>query len=223
MESEIQSQKEAHRSSGAMDSELSKLGSNLITKFHVLMRISQIYDSKNVALNQFIQESLLAINTFIQREGNLCLKIVGDDIFLNEQRLRYSVEGFNSFKYLVTQWKKRFIGDVLYKEVLDEETLREFIYILMGLEEGREENATLFNEKLRERHISSIEVGPLEVSEREEGAYILEKEDSREVAKKVFFETIGTFKEVVTHIKGKQHADVRKLKRLVRKAVHLVM
>lgn len=223
MESAVQSQKEAHRSSEAMDSELSKLGSNLITKFHVLMRISQIYDSKNVALNQFIQESLLAINTFIQREGNLCLKIVGDDIFLNEQRLRYSVEGFNSFKYLVTQWKKRFIGDVLYKEVLDEETLREFIYILMGLEEGREENATLFNEKLRERHISSIEVGPLEASEREEGAYILEKEDSREVAKKVFFETIGTFKEVVTHIKGKQHADVRKLKRLVRKAVHLVM
>src|SRR4030042_3920401 len=183
------------KSSGGMDSELSKLGSNLITKFHVLMRISQIYDSKNVALNQFIQESLLAINTFIQREGNLCLKIVGDDIFLNEQRLRYSVEGFNSFKYLVIQWKKRLIGDVLYKEVLDEETMREFIYILMGLEEGREENATLFNEKLRERHISSIEVGPLEVSEREEGAYILEKEDAQEVAKKVFFETIGTFKE----------------------------
>lgn len=223
MESEIQSQKQGHRSSGTMDSELSKMGSNLITKFHVLMRISQIYDSKNVALNQFIQESLLAINTFIQREGALCLKIAGDDIFLNEQRLRYSVEGFNSFKYLVIQWKKRFIGNVLYKEALDEETLREFIYILMSMDEGREENAALFNEKLRERHISSIEVGPLEVSEKEEGAYILEKEDSREIAKKVFFETIGTFKEVVTNIKGKQHADVRKLKRLVRKAVHLVM
>ncbi|MDP2970412.1 MAG: hypothetical protein Q8P64_14565, partial [Deltaproteobacteria bacterium] len=148
MESAIQSQKEAHRSGEAMNSELSKLGSNLVTKFHVLMRISQIYDSKNVALNQFIQESLLAINTFIQREGNLCLKIVADNIFLNEQRLRYSVEGFNSFKYLVTQWKKRLIGEVLYKEVLDEETMREFIYILMSLEEGREENATLFNEKL---------------------------------------------------------------------------
>ncbi|MDP2972080.1 MAG: HD-GYP domain-containing protein, partial [Deltaproteobacteria bacterium] len=115
------------------------------------------------------------------------------------------------------------IGEVLYKEVLDEETMREFIYILMSLEEGREENATLFNEKLGERHISLIEVGPLEVSEREEGAYTLRKEDSRGVAKKVFFETIGAFKELITHIKGNQHADVRKLKRLVRKAVHLVM
>ncbi|OGP73323.1 MAG: hypothetical protein A2V86_16445 [Deltaproteobacteria bacterium RBG_16_49_23] len=223
MESAIQSQKVVPRSSEAMDSELSKLGNTLITKFHVLMRISQIYDSKNVALHQFIQESLIAINTFIREKGNLCLKIVAADIFLNEQRLRYSVEGFTSFKYLLVQWKKRFIGEVLYKEVLDEETLREFIYILMGLEEGREENAALFNERLREHHISTIEVSPLEVSEREEGAYTLEKEDSREVGKKVFFETIGTLKEVITHIKGKQHADVRKLKRLVRKAVHLVM
>ncbi len=223
MESAIQLKPGARRSEEIMDSERSKLGSNLVTKFHVLMRISQIYDSKNVALSQFIQESLLAINTFIEKEGTLHLKIVGDDIFINEQRLRYSVEGFNSFKYVMTQWKKRLIGEVHYKQTLNEDTLREFIYILMGLEDGREENANQFNETLKERHISSIEVGSLEVSEREEGAYRLQKEDSREVGKKVFFETIGTFKEVVTHIKGKQHADVRKLKRLVRKAVHLVM
>jgi putative nucleotidyltransferase with HDIG domain len=223
MEAVVQSKKEMPRLSEAMDSELSKLGSTLVTKFHVLMRISQIYDSKNVALSQFIQESLLAINIFIQREGTLNLKIVGDDIFLNEQRLRYSVEGFNSFKYVVTQWKKRLIGEVHYKQTLNEEALREFIYLLMSLEDGREDNASLFNQKLTERKISSIEVGPLEVSEREEGTYSLQKEDPREAGKRVFFETVGTFKEVVTHIKGKQHADVRKLKRLVRKAVHLVM
>ncbi|MDI7259483.1 MAG: HD-GYP domain-containing protein [Thermodesulfobacteriota bacterium] len=222
-ESTGQTQRMASKSSEAMDPELSKLGNNLINKFHVLMRISQIYDSKNVALHQFIQESLHAINTFIEREGNLSLKITGDDIFVNQQRLRYSVEGFNSFKYLLTQWKKKLIGEVLFMEAVDEGTLREFIYMFMGLEEKREENATFFNEKLREHHISSIEVNPLEVIEREEGAYALEKEDSKEVGKKVFFESIGTVKEVITHIKGNQHADMRKLKRLVRKAVHLIM
>ncbi len=223
MESATQSKEGGRRSGEAMDTGLMKLGSNLITKFHVLIRISQIYDSKNVALNQFLQEALHAINTFIQREGPFAIKIVGNDIFLNEQRLRYTVEGFNSFKFVLTQWKKRFIGEVHFKQPLDEEGLREFIYILMSLEEGREDNADRFNEKLRERHLSSIEVGPLEVSEREEGVYRVQDEDIREIGKKVFFETIGTFKEVVNHIKGKQHADVRKLKRLVRKAVHLVM
>ena len=154
-----------------MDSDLSKLGNNLVTKFHVLMRISQIYDSKNVALHQFVQESLQTINTLIEKEGSLSLKIVKDDFFLNEQRLRYSVEGFTSFKYLLTQWKKRLIGEVIFKGPVDEGILKDFIYTLINLEEGCEENAALFQEQLANRHITSIEVNPLEVVEGEGGGF----------------------------------------------------
>jgi HD-GYP domain-containing protein (c-di-GMP phosphodiesterase class II) len=224
-ETAIQSQKMSKKPSEGMDSDLSRLGNNLVTKFHVLTRISQIYDSKNVALHQFIQESLQSINALIKMEGSLSLKIVKDDLFLNDQRLRYSVEGFTSFKYLLTQWKKRLIGEIIFKAPLDERVLKEFIYALMSLEEGKEENATLFTEQLGNRDIHSIEVNPLEVfeEEEEEGAVTLRKEDPHEVAKKVFFETIGTIKEVITHIKGGQYAEVRKLKRLAQKAVHLVM
>jgi HD-GYP domain-containing protein (c-di-GMP phosphodiesterase class II) len=225
METTIQSQRASKKPSEVIDSDLSKLGNNLITKFHVLMRISQIYDSKNVALHQFIQESLQTINALIKREENLSLKIVKDDLFLNDQRLRYSVEGFTSFKFLLTQWKKRFIGEIIFKASLDERILKEFIYAFMNLEEGQKENATLFTEQLVNRDIHIIEVNPLEISEEEggEGAMTLQKEDPQEVAKKVFFETIGTIKDVITNIKGKQYAEVRKLKRLAQKAVHLVM
>ena len=223
-ESAIQSREAIRKPSETMESDLSRLGNNLVTKLHVLMKISQIYDSKNVALHQFIQESLQAINSLTRREGGLSLKIVKDDLFLNEQRLRYSVEGFTSFKYLLAQWKKRLIGQVIFKEPVDERTLREFIYALMSLEEGREENASVFTEHMSNLSIPSIEVNPLEVFEgEEEGMALQKKEDHREVAKKVFFEAIGTIDEVITHIKGKQHADVRKLKRLAQKAVHLVM
>jgi HD-GYP domain-containing protein (c-di-GMP phosphodiesterase class II) len=222
-ESTIQHPKLAKRPSETIEPDLSKLGNNLITKFHVLMRISQIYDSKNVALDQFIKESLQTINSLIKREGGLSLKIVKDDFFLNEKRLPYSVEGFTSFKYLLTQWKKRLIGEVIFKEPVDEKILREFIYILINLGEGCEENAALFSEQLVNKGISMIEVNPLEVFEGEEGGVTLQKEDQQEVAKKVFFETIGTIKDVITNIKGKQYAEVRKLKRLAQKAVHLVM
>ena len=138
------------------------MGNNLVTKFHVLMRISQIYDSKNVALKQFTQESLQAINALIQQAGALSLKVVKNDLYLNEQRLRYSVEGFTSFKYLITQWRKRRIGEVFFKGPVTEEILKEFIYLLMNLEEGGEENATLFNDELARRDILMIEASPLE-------------------------------------------------------------
>jgi HD-GYP domain-containing protein (c-di-GMP phosphodiesterase class II) len=220
---EATTQPVSQRPTEGMDSELSKLGNNLVTKFHVLMRISQIYDSKNVALHQFVKESLEIINTLIKREGVLSLKIMKDDFFLNGQRLRYSVEGFTSFKYLLTQWKKRFIGEVIFKTLVEEEMLRDFIYVLINLEEGCEQNSALLKGQLVNRHVTSIEVNPLQIDPGEEEAFSLQKEDQREVSKKVFFESIGTIKEVITNIKGKQHADIRKLKRLAQKAVHLVV
>src|SRR4030043_1148303 len=124
METTIQSQKVSQKTSEVADPDLSKLGNNLVTKFHVLMRISQIYDSKNVALHQFIEESLQSINALINREGTLSLKIIRDDLFLTDQRLRYSVEGFTSFKYLLTQWKKRLIGEIIFEAPLDETILK---------------------------------------------------------------------------------------------------
>jgi HD-GYP domain-containing protein (c-di-GMP phosphodiesterase class II) len=221
--SSTESGKVSPRPAEGMDSDLSKLANNLVTKIHVLMRISQIYDSKNVALHQFVQESIQTINTLIKREGTLSLKILKDDFFLNGQRLRYSVEGFTSFKYLLSQWKKRMIGEVIFSSQVDESMLREFIYTLIHLEEGREGNATFFNDRLASCHITSIKVNPLEAVEGEEKAFTLQQEDQKEVAKKVFFETIGTIKEAITNIKGNQYADIRKLKRLAQKAVHLVI
>jgi HD-GYP domain-containing protein (c-di-GMP phosphodiesterase class II) len=206
-----------------MEPDLSKLANNLVSEIHVLMRLSQIYDSKNVALHPFIRESLETISTLINRGGAFSLKIVKDDFFLNDQRLRYSVEGFTSFKYLLTQWKKRLIGEVMFNGPVDEKMLKEFVYTLINLEEGREENAALFNEQLASRNITSIEVSPLELPEDDDEGFSVEKEDQREIGKKVFFETIGTIKEVITNIKGKQHADIRKLKRLAQKAVYLVL
>jgi putative nucleotidyltransferase with HDIG domain len=208
--------------SGAMSIDLSRLGNNLVSKFHVMMRVSQIYDAKNVTFRQFMQESLETINTLVQKEGGLSLKIVRDDIFFNDQRLRYSVEGFTSFKYLMTLWKKKLIGGVTFRGPIDEGALQAFIYTMNNLPEGREENAAHFNEEMAHQHVQSIEVIPLEGIERDEGE-TLQKEDQRVVGKKVFFETLGTIKEVITQIKTKQCPEVRKLKRLAQTAVNLVM
>jgi HD-GYP domain-containing protein (c-di-GMP phosphodiesterase class II) len=205
------------------DGDFTKTGNNLLLKFHALMRMSRTYDSKNVALVQFLQESLKMINSFIEREGSFSLKIIRDDLYMNQQRVRYSVEGFNSFKYLLVQWKKRFIGEVIFKEPVDERMLKAFIYTLVDLEEGGEGNASRFNETMRQEGISAIQVNPLETFEGEDGLYTVRKGDLKEVAKKIFFETIGTVKEVVTQIKGDQHADVRKLKRLAQKTIHILM
>lgn len=212
---------ESKQPSPAAMTEVSKLGNQLVNKFHILMRVSQIYDSKNVALQQFFQEFLQTINALVKREGWFSLKIIKDELYLNDQRLRYSVEGYASFKYLLTHWKKRLIGEMIIRAPVDEKTLTEFISILVSLEERRGENADFFTRQLVSRGISTIEVLPLKISE-EDGS-LHRQEDHREVGKKVFFEMIGTVKQVGAQIVGNQQIDVRRLKRLVQKSVELAI
>src|SRR3989304_7819049 len=156
---------EDNRPSPAAMTEVSNLGNQLVTKFHILMRVSQIYDSKNVAIQQFIQEFLQTINALVKRQDWFSLKIIKDELYLNDQRLRHTVEGFASFKYLLTHWKRRLIGEGIIRAPVDEKTLTEFISILVSLEEGREENAAFFTRQLADRGIPTIEVLPLDVSE----------------------------------------------------------
>jgi len=194
------------------------------------MNLCQFYGSKILSAHQFIKELLQTINILIEKEGRVCFKILNDDLFFNGQRLRYSAEGFISFKYLMIQWKKRSIGEIIFNEVVDEKILGEFISALTNLKEDSKENATLLMEQLVNQGISSIEVGPLEVfegdgeeKERAREAITLREEDQREVAKKVFFETITAIKRFMDHInQGKLYVNVRKLKRLAQKAVYLV-
>ena len=208
---------------GMSNTDLSEIGNSLVKKLHVMMRVSQIYDANNVTFRRFMHENLETMNTVMEKEEKLSLKMLKGDIFLNDQRLRYSVEGFTSFKYLITQWKKKRIGGVTFKGVLDERMLREFLYAMNSLPDGRNENAANFSERMASHKIHSIEAVPLDEIEDEDSESILQKDDQKAVAKRVFFETVGTIKDVITQIKQKQYPDVRKLKRLVQTAVRLVM
>jgi len=68
------------------------------------------------------------------------------------------VEGFNSFKYLLAQWKKEPSVKSFSKSPIDERMLRAFIYTLVDLEEKGGGNATRFNETMSKEGISAIHV-----------------------------------------------------------------
>jgi HD-GYP domain-containing protein (c-di-GMP phosphodiesterase class II) len=204
------------------NADLSELGNRLLQKLHVMMRVSQIYDANNVMFQRFMHELLETMNGAMEEESILSLKMLKGDIFLNDQRLCYSVEGFTSFKYVITHWKKKRIGGVTFKGALDERMLQEFLFTMNSLPDRDDENAEKLNERMAHHEIHSIEVVPMDPIEDEDGD-LSQKNDQKDIAKRVFFETLGTIKEVVTQIKQKQYPEVRKLKRLVQTAVRLIM
>jgi len=88
----------------------SRLGNDLIIKLHVLMKVSQIYDQKNVVLNQVVQGTLELINHFLKSEGSLAFKVIRDGVFINGKRLKTGVDSYIGFKFVLEQLQKKRVG-----------------------------------------------------------------------------------------------------------------
>jgi len=77
------------------------------------------------------------------------------------------------------------------RRVLDERMLQEFAYTMNSLPDRRAENAAAINERMAYHKIHSIEVVPLDEIEDEDADSILQKDEQKAVAKKVFSKHSG--------------------------------
>jgi putative nucleotidyltransferase with HDIG domain len=117
--------------------------------------------------------------------------------------------------------RKRWIGEVEFLEEVKGEHLKDFVYLLSGLEENNESNYLYVKKQLEYRNIQSIEVGKLE-SFRDEEIYV-DSEDQKKHSKEVYFKSIGLVKEVVENINQQKALNIRKAKRLMQNAVNAIL
>jgi putative nucleotidyltransferase with HDIG domain len=198
-----------------------KLGTEFITKFYRLLKGTVIYDRKNVNIDRLTQECVQVINNIVQSEGNLFLKIVRDNFFFNNIRIIVSPDKFPIFKAFWQDMRKRWIGEMEFSEEVKGDHLKDFIYLLSGLEENNESNYLYVKKQLEYRSIESIEVGKLEFYKDEE--IYVDSEDQKKYSKEVYFKSIGLVKEVVDGIHQQKALNFRKAKRLMQNAVNVIM
>jgi putative nucleotidyltransferase with HDIG domain len=125
------------------------------------------------------------------------------------------------FKAFWQEMRKRWIGEVEFLEEVKGEHLKDFVYLLSGLEENNESNYLYVKKQLEYRNIQSIEVGKLEFF-RDEEIYV-DSEDQKKHSKEVYFKSIGLVKEVVENINQQKALNIRKAKRLMQNAVNAIL
>ena len=198
-----------------------KLGTEFVGKFYRLLKGTTIYDRKNVIIDRLTKECLQVINGIIQSEGHLFLKIVRDNFFFNNIRIIVKADMYPIFKAFWQEMKKRWIGEVEFSAEVGAEPLKDFIYLLSGLEENNESNYLYVKKQLEYRNIESIHVGKLEFF-KDEDIYI-DSEDQKKFSKEVYFKSISLVKEVIESINQQKALNIRKAKRLMQNAVNAIM
>src|SRR4030065_685743 len=198
-----------------------KLGTDVVAKFYRLLKGTTIYDRKNVNIDRLTQECLQVIHSIIQSEGHLFLKIVRDNFFFNNIRIIVKADKYAVFKAFWQEMRRRWIGEVEFSAELCGEHLKDFVYLLSGLEENNESNYLYVKKQFEYRNIESILVGKLEFF-KDEDIYI-DSEDQKRYSKEVYFKSIGLVKEVVESINQQKALNIRKAKRLMQNAVNAIM
>ena len=198
-----------------------KLGTDFVAKFYRLLKGTTIYDRKNVNIDRLTQECLQVIHSIIQSEGHLFLKIVRDNFFFNNIRIIVKADKYAVFKAFWQEMRRRWIGEVEFSAELGGEHLKDFVYLLSGLEENNESNYLYVKKQFEYRNIESIHVGKLEFF-KDEDIYI-DSEDQKRYSKEVYFKSIGLVKEVVENINQQKALNIRKAKRLMQNAVNAIM
>ena len=199
----------------------SQRGTEFIVTFYQLLKGATLYHRKNILIDRLTQECLQVINKFVNSEGTLSLRIVRDNFFFNHIRIQVKADQYSALRGFLHEMRNRWIGELEFKDEVNEEQLKDFVYFLSDVEENNEDNYLSILKQLEYRGISTIQVGKFERIKDEE--IPLDFEQRKQKPKEVYFRSIHLIKEVVEDVKNQRVLDVRKAKRLMQNAVHLIM
>ena len=188
------------------DREVHKSAQDIINQLSVILRTAQIHDPGNIAVTTAIDRFLLLINPLIESERSITLELIGEFFYINDSRIRYSLEYLLNFDFLVREFKKREIGSVMFKDEIKPDDLKTFLkaFITSGFSDAPYEKML---EDMEESQ--SIEIGRLK--KVKEGEEI----DTRKIIKKTYFNAVSYAKGVMTKIKSGEKVNIRKAKRII--------
>src|SRR3989338_7775702 len=90
----------------------------IVNQLAVIIRTAAIHDPENIAVTTAIDRFIAATNPLIASERELVLELGGEFFYLNETRIRYSLEYLPNFDFLVREFKKRGLGSIVFKGII---------------------------------------------------------------------------------------------------------
>jgi putative nucleotidyltransferase with HDIG domain len=194
---------------------LPKLSKEIVNQLAVIIRTAQIHNPTNVAVLSSIEKFISLINSLLKDEGNITLEIVGDYFYVNESRVKFSMEYLLNFDFLVREFKKRSLGSVSFLCRLQPEDLQVFL---------KEFISSLFTSEpfqaLQDgmKKVSCFDVGPLRKVKED-----AEEQDIRKTVKKTYFNAVSFTKGVMNKLRSGEKISMKKAKRVVESMVDTLL
>ncbi|MCL5024239.1 MAG: HD-GYP domain-containing protein [Nitrospirae bacterium] len=196
------------------DLEIARNAKDIINQIAVVIRTAHIHDAGNIAVLTGIERLLSLVNPLVDGDGTLTLEVVGEFFYMNESRVRYSMEYLLNFDFLIREFKRRDLGSITIHSPITSEDIQVFVKAFLN----SSFSDTPFN-ALSEgtAGVNSLSVGPLKKIV-EEGEF-----DIRKLVKRTYFNAVSYTKGVITKIKSGERVNIKKAKRVVESMVDMIL
>jgi putative nucleotidyltransferase with HDIG domain len=196
------------------DKEIHMTAKELVNQLSAALRSSQVHDPNNEAVTAIIDKLVSMINSFIESERIIALELRGEFFYLNDYRIRYSLEYLLNFDYLLRECKRRGLGSIIFKDKIVSEDIRVFARAFIAAPFSPEPFDTI---EEKTAALKSISVERLKKIAENDSL------EPRKMVKKTYFNAVSYTKGVINKIKGGEKVNIKKAKRVVESMVDQIL
>jgi putative nucleotidyltransferase with HDIG domain len=196
------------------DRETYKTGKDLVNHLSAALRSSQIHDPNNEAVTTIIDKLIVMVNSLVETERLVALELRGEFFYLNDYRIRYSLDYLLNFDFLVRECKKRELGSIIFRDKITTEDVRIFARAFIA--------ATFSQDPFRTIEEKTADLNNIGVERLKK---IVEdgSPDPRKMVKKTYFNAVSFTKGVINKIKSGEKVNIKKAKRVVETMVDQIL
>lgn len=199
---------------------LQQAGQGLITHLFAASKTVQLYDLRNRAAQRQLSEVAQAVHQILEREGEASLRLSGEFLHLNDERIPIDSQSYGPFEYIVEQLRKCEAERMVFQREVTAEELGLFLQVVASVEAVESAYEDL-QASMAQAQIVHIETVKLEYTEQE-----LADPDAEDELKlrtnRVYFRTVALMGEVLRTIEQRNMLQVRKAKRLTQQMVDII-
>lgn len=196
------------------EKEINRKARDLLNQLSVLLRTSQVHDTGNEAVITGIDRLVSIINDLIGDQGTVGLTLRGEYFYLNDLRIRYSLEHLLNFDFLTREFKKRELGSVIFKSNAVHEDIKTFIAVFISSSFSQQPFDAI--EKMMSA-IQSVDVEKLmKIAESKSLT-------PRKMVRKTYFNAVTYAAGIISKIRAGEKVSLKTAKRIVASVVDQIV
>jgi putative nucleotidyltransferase with HDIG domain len=196
------------------EKEIHRTAKDLVNQFSAALRSSQIHDPDNEAVTSIIDKLVAMINSFIVSERFVALELRGEFFYINDSRIRYSLEYLLNFDFLVREWKRRELGSIIFKDKIVPEDIKVFARAFIAAPFSPEPFETI-----QEKTAGLKNIGVERLKKIAEDDSL----EPRKMVKKTYFNAVSFTRGVINKIKSGEKVNIKRAKRVIESMVDEIL